>query len=49
MTNSYSAFWEDQKIPMVKRTYSITEKLDLSLKDRVNSGEYASDVYTCER
>ncbi|MCG8094139.1 MAG: type II toxin-antitoxin system ParD family antitoxin, partial [Candidatus Thiodiazotropha endolucinida] len=30
-------------MPMVKRTYSITEKLDQYVKDRVGSGEYASD------
>ncbi|MEW8223149.1 MAG: type II toxin-antitoxin system ParD family antitoxin [Candidatus Thiodiazotropha taylori] len=30
-------------MPMVKRTYSITEKLDQHVKDRVGSGDYASD------
>ena len=30
-------------MPMVKRTYSITETLDQYVKDRVGSGEYASD------
>ncbi|MCG7996596.1 MAG: type II toxin-antitoxin system ParD family antitoxin [Candidatus Thiodiazotropha taylori] len=30
-------------MPIVKRTYSITEKLDQYVKDRVGSGEYASD------
>ncbi|MEW8500978.1 MAG: type II toxin-antitoxin system ParD family antitoxin [Candidatus Thiodiazotropha taylori] len=30
-------------MPMVKRTYSITVTLDQYVKDRVGSGEYASD------
>ena len=30
-------------MPMVKRTYSITETLDRYVKGRVGSGEYASD------
>ncbi len=30
-------------MPMVKRTYSITETLDDYVKGRVDSGEYASD------
>ncbi|MCG8087669.1 MAG: type II toxin-antitoxin system ParD family antitoxin [Candidatus Thiodiazotropha taylori] len=30
-------------MPMVKRTYSITETLDQYVKERVGSGEYASD------
>jgi antitoxin ParD1/3/4 len=30
-------------MPMVKRTYSITETLDQYIKDRVGSGKYASD------
>lgn len=30
-------------MPMVKRTYSITETLDQYVKHRVESGEYASD------
>lgn len=30
-------------MPMVKRTYSITETLDHYVKERVESGEYATD------
>ncbi|MDG1818847.1 MAG: type II toxin-antitoxin system ParD family antitoxin [Porticoccaceae bacterium] len=30
-------------MPMVKKTYSITEKLDHYVKERVESGEYATD------
>jgi len=30
-------------MPMVKRTYSITETLDQYVKGRINSGEYATD------
>ncbi len=30
-------------MPMVKRTYSITETLDQYVKGRLSSGEYASD------
>ncbi len=30
-------------MPMVKRTYSITEKLDQYVKGRIQSGEYATD------
>ncbi|MCG7984657.1 MAG: hypothetical protein JAY90_18140 [Candidatus Thiodiazotropha lotti] len=36
-------------MPMVKHTYSITETLDRYIKDRVGTGEYASDSeYLCE-
>ncbi|MFT7530936.1 MAG: antitoxin ParD1/3/4 [Gammaproteobacteria bacterium] len=30
-------------MPMVKKTYSITETLDQYVKDRTQSGEYATD------
>ena len=30
-------------MPMVKRTYSITETLDQYVKGRIQSGEYATD------